>query len=73
MTSKSHESKEPPPADPDGSAADLVGHYRPLGLKAVLAAFAVKAPPPEPRQDEERDFGTQLPPGFHMPWNDYDD
>ena len=57
--------------------SSLLDHYRPVKFKAVLAAHAIKAPERkaerDARVDEERSFGTQLPPGFHMPWNDYDD
>jgi hypothetical protein len=58
----------------DNDPIGLVGHYRPVKFKAVLAAHAVKAPERKgervARQDEEQGFGTHLPPGFHMPWND---
>jgi hypothetical protein len=55
----------------------LVGHYRPVKFKAVLAAHAVKAPERKEERvaskDKDQGFATHLPPGFHMPWNDYDD
>lgn len=56
---------------PDPSP-DLVANYRPLQLKAVLAACAVKHREPPPPQ-EERFYGTELPEGFHLPQSVYDD
>jgi hypothetical protein len=49
-------------------STELVSHYRPLGLKAVAAACAVKGERKKPvhvEQDIEA-FG-HLPEGFHMP------
>ncbi|MCA1441700.1 hypothetical protein I6F07_16015 [Ensifer sp. IC4062] len=51
--------------------SDLVDHYRPLAMKAVLAALSVKAeatrPPPE---DSEPVLAVNLPWGFHLPIDD---
>ncbi|MEI2302469.1 hypothetical protein [Ensifer sp. MJa1] len=54
-------------------APDLVAHYRPVQLKAVLAACAVKYRLPEPPSREEWSYGTPLPEGFHLPQSVHDD
>ncbi|KQX16304.1 hypothetical protein ASD01_07045 [Ensifer sp. Root423] len=58
--------------DKQETLPSLVEHYRPVQLKAVLAARAIKhrEPPPPP---EERQYGSQLPEGFHLPQSVYDD
>ncbi|WP_429810129.1 hypothetical protein [Ensifer sp. B1-9] len=63
--SRQTDAQDPPPG--------LVEHYRPVQLKAVLAAFAVKHREPPPSPPEERFHGSQLPEGFHLPQSVYDD
>ena len=62
--SRQTDAQDPPPS--------LVEHYRPVQLKAVLAAFAVKHREPPPSPPEERFHGSQLPEGFHLPQSVYD-
>jgi hypothetical protein len=48
-------------------AVELLSHYRPLALKAVLAACAIKSQAKEPSHVPEPDTFGHLPEGFHMP------
>lgn len=57
----------PPVQDDDFDATQLLRHYRPLGLKAVLAACIVKRHANEPARVEQPGIFGNLPEGFHMP------
>ncbi len=59
--------------DEQETLPSLVEHYRPVQLKAVLAACAVKYRAQPPLPAEERSYGSQLPEGFHLPQSVYDD
>ncbi len=59
--------------DKQETLPSLVEHYRPVQLKAVLAACAIKHREPPPPLPEERQYGSQLPEGFHLPQSVYDD
>ncbi|MBD9540951.1 hypothetical protein IB276_15955 [Ensifer sp. ENS04] len=59
--------------DKQETLPSLVEHYRPVQLKAVLAARAIKHCEPPPPLPEERHYGSQLPEGFHLPQSVYDD
>jgi hypothetical protein len=53
----------------DGTQEDsdeLLRNYRPVAIKAVLAACAVKREPSKPAPPNLESFGP-LPDGFHMP------
>ncbi|WP_143348507.1 hypothetical protein [Ensifer adhaerens] len=60
-------------SDKQEALPSLVEHYRPVQLKAVLAARAIKHREPPPPPPEERHYGSQLPEGFHLPQSVYDD
>ncbi|HEV7318451.1 MAG TPA: hypothetical protein VGO04_07570 [Ensifer sp.] len=59
--------------DQKDPSPNLVEHYRPLQLKAVLAVCAIKHRELPPPVQEERFYGSQLPEGFHLPQSVYDD
>ncbi|OCP05614.1 hypothetical protein BC374_25015 [Ensifer sp. LC13] len=63
--SRRTDQQDPPP--------NLVEHYRPVQLKAVLAACAIKHREPPPLVEQEQFHGSQLPEGFHLPQSVYDD
>ena len=54
-------------ARPKAEAPELLSHYRPLGLKAVLAACAIKSQAKERQPVPEPDTSGDLPEGFHVP------
>jgi hypothetical protein len=51
----------------EGDARELLSYYRPLGLKAVLAACAIKSRAEQPSLVPEPEMFGHLPEGFHMP------
>ncbi|WFU50296.1 hypothetical protein [Sinorhizobium terangae] len=57
--------------DSEDKPSELVDHYRPLALKAVLAALSVNAEATRPPlEDDEPVRAVNLPWGFHLPIDD---
>ena len=60
----------------DRAKPDIMDHYRPLAIRAVAAACAIKPqalPQAEAQPDEVVYSSADLPPGFHMPQSVRDD
>ncbi|ULJ74620.1 hypothetical protein [Rhizobium gallicum] len=49
------------------SSDELLEHYRPIALRAVLAACAVKGEHKKPATVQDLEIFGALPEGFHMP------
>ncbi len=50
----------------EAASDELLRHYKPLAIKAVLAGCTVKREPWQPKQVATEVLG-QLPEGFHLP------